>query len=114
MNDTGKFTPVEPTSQDSNNIALPFSAIGLVILTSACWGGNPVAAKYSLFSEETLLGLPPLTVSGIRFAMATLFMVVWCRLLKEPIKLLVDSLARAFLPERYCSLKSPPLLLAFI
>ncbi|MAT10653.1 MAG: hypothetical protein CMM02_06555 [Rhodopirellula sp.] len=97
MNDTGKFTPVQPTTQGSSNIALPFSAIGLVILTSACWGGNPVAAKYSLFSEETLLGLPPLTVSGIRFAMATLFMVVWCQIAKEPIKLARGQLGPCFL-----------------
>jgi len=85
MNDNGKSTPVEPTTQDSSKIALPLSAVGLVVLTAACWGGNPVAAKYSLFSEETQLGLPPLTVSGIRFAMATVFMVVWCLLVKAPI-----------------------------
>lgn len=85
MNDNGKFTSVESTTQDSPNIALPLSAVGLVVLTAACWGGNPVAAKYSLFSEETNFGLPPLTVSGIRFAMATVFMVVWCLLVKAPI-----------------------------
>lgn len=85
MNDNGKFTSVEPTTQDCNNTALPFSAVVLVVLTAACWGGNPVAAKYSLISEQAKLGLPPLTVSGIRFAMATVFMIVWCVLVKAPI-----------------------------
>ncbi len=87
MNDNGKFTSVNPPSQDSSLIALPFTAVALVVLTAACWGGNPVAAKYSLFSEETQHGLPPLTVSGIRFAMATLFMVVWCLCSRAPIRL---------------------------
>ena len=45
MNDNGKFTSVEPTTQDCNNTALPFSAVVLVVLTAACWGGTPVAAK---------------------------------------------------------------------
>lgn len=41
--------------------------------TSACWGGTPVAIHYS---ADTL---PPVMIAGIRFALAALFMLVWCR-----------------------------------
>ena len=46
----------------------------LALLTVALWGGNPVAVS---FSVDTL---PPVAVAGIRFAMATAFMLFWCRL----------------------------------
>ena len=97
MNDTGKFTPVQPTSQGSSSPALNFKAVALVVLTAACWGGNPVAAKYSLFSTDTNLGLPPLTVSGLRFAMATVFMVIWCLVSRSPIKLTRKQILPCFL-----------------
>lgn len=44
----------------------------LTLLTVALWGGNPVA---TLFSTDAL---PPITVAGLRFLMATGVMFVWC------------------------------------
>ncbi|MFP6752659.1 MAG: DMT family transporter [Pirellulaceae bacterium] len=44
----------------------------LVLLTAALWGATPVAASFSLDS------LPPIAVSGLRFSLATLFMLAWC------------------------------------
>ena len=45
----------------------------LVLLTVALWGGTPVAIRYSVDV------LPPVAVSGLRFALAALFMLAWCR-----------------------------------
>jgi drug/metabolite transporter (DMT)-like permease len=42
--------------------------------TSALWGGTPVAIH---FSTDTL---PPVMVAALRFALAALFMLFWCRL----------------------------------
>ena len=58
-----------------------------VVSTAALWGGNPVAAKYTLMSDYTNYGLPPLTVSGIRFLLATFFMLIWCQFEKSPWKI---------------------------
>ncbi len=44
----------------------------LTLLTVALWGGNPVATLYSTDA------LPPVTVSGLRFLMATGVMLIWC------------------------------------
>ncbi len=49
------------------------TSLGLTILIMALWGGNAVAVS---FSVDTL---PPVAVAGIRFAMGTAFMVVYCR-----------------------------------
>jgi len=49
-------------------------AVLLVLLTVALWGGNPVATRYAIDA------LPPITVAGLRFLMATAVMLVWCRL----------------------------------
>ncbi|MCS5584624.1 MAG: DMT family transporter, partial [Pseudomonadales bacterium] len=67
------------------NLPLPVWIAVVIVCTAALWGGNPVAAKYSLFSETTGIGLPPITVSGIRFLLATLFMVFWCRGVRSPL-----------------------------
>ncbi|MFP6648976.1 MAG: DMT family transporter [Pirellulaceae bacterium] len=48
------------------------TSIMLVLLTAALWGATPVAVSFSLDS------LPPIAVSGLRFGLATLFMLVWC------------------------------------
>ena len=55
-----------------------------VVSTAALWGGNPVAAKFTLMSDYTDYGLPPITVSGIRFLLATFFMLIWCQFEKSP------------------------------
>lgn len=44
----------------------------LVLLTAALWGATPVAVSFSLDT------LPPIAVSGLRFSLATLFMLAWC------------------------------------
>lgn len=44
----------------------------LTLLTVVLWAGNPVA---TLFSVDYL---PPITVAGLRFLMATGVMVLWC------------------------------------
>jgi drug/metabolite transporter (DMT)-like permease len=46
----------------------------LALLTAALWGANPVAVSFSVDA------LPPVAVAAIRFAMATAFMWVWCRI----------------------------------
>jgi drug/metabolite transporter (DMT)-like permease len=46
----------------------------LALLTAALWGANPVAVSFSIDA------LPPVAVAAIRFAMATVFMWVWCRI----------------------------------
>jgi drug/metabolite transporter (DMT)-like permease len=45
---------------------------GLTLLTVVLWGGNPVATRFSVDA------LPPVTVSGLRFLLATGVMLVWC------------------------------------
>jgi len=44
------------------------------LATSALWGGTPAAIH---FTTDTL---PPVMVAALRFALAALFMVFWCRL----------------------------------
>ena len=46
---------------------------GLALLTSAFWGGTPVAISYSVDQ------LPPQAVAAIRFGLAAVFMLAWCR-----------------------------------
>ena len=49
------------------------TAAALALLTAVLWGATPVAVSYSV--DE----LPPVAVSGIRFALAAVFMLGWCR-----------------------------------
>ena len=46
--------------------------MGLTILIVALWGGNAVAVSFSVDV------LPPVAVAGLRFTMATAFMLVYC------------------------------------
>jgi drug/metabolite transporter (DMT)-like permease len=48
------------------------TAAALTLLTVALWGGNPVATRFSTDA------LPPVTVSGLRFLLATAVMLAWC------------------------------------
>ncbi len=67
-------TPLRhPGPQEYEEPIGPRSAT-LTLLTAALWGATPVAVKYSLDK------LPPIAVSGIRFALAAFFMVFWCRI----------------------------------
>jgi drug/metabolite transporter (DMT)-like permease len=52
--------------------SLDTRALLLVLLTVALWGGNPVATRFAIDA------LPPVTVSGLRFLMATVVMLGWC------------------------------------
>ncbi|MFP6574929.1 MAG: DMT family transporter [Pirellulaceae bacterium] len=49
-----------------------FPSAALILMTAALWGGTPVAVSYSVDL------LPPVAVSGLRFALAALFMCFWC------------------------------------
>lgn len=62
----------------------------LALLTAALWGGNPVAVSYSVDS------LPPVAVAAVRFAMAAIFMAVWCRVAHVPLRLQQGQFVPAF------------------
>lgn len=49
------------------------SAVALTLTTIALWGGNPVAMKF------TLAGFPVIAIAAMRFALAAVFMLFWCR-----------------------------------
>ena len=49
------------------------TSAGFSVLLAILWGGGPVAISYSVDT------LPPVAVAGIRFALAALFMLFWCR-----------------------------------
>jgi drug/metabolite transporter (DMT)-like permease len=51
---------------------LTLTTAGLTLLTVMLWGGNPVATRYSIDA------LPPITVAGLRFLLATVWMLGWC------------------------------------
>ncbi len=53
---------------------LNLRAVLLTLLTVVLWGGNPVATRFSIDA------LPPITVAGLRFLMATVVMIAWCRI----------------------------------
>ncbi|MBJ42228.1 MAG: hypothetical protein CMJ80_02855 [Planctomycetaceae bacterium] len=55
------------------------TAFALTLLVVALWGGNSVAVVYSVDS------LPPIAVAGMRFALGTIVMLVWCRIEGTPI-----------------------------
>lgn len=57
------------------------AATGVVLLTAALWGGTPTAVKF------TTPHLGPITISGIRFGLAGLFMVGWCGLQGKEMRL---------------------------
>lgn len=65
---------------------LTWRSVALVLLTVALWGGNPVATRYSTDA------LPPITVSGLRFFLATLLMIGWCWVERVPFRLRSDQL----------------------
>ncbi|MEC7566636.1 MAG: DMT family transporter [Planctomycetota bacterium] len=86
-NEAPLVEPSDALVPPRRNPPLPVWIAVVIVCTAALWGGNPVAAKYSLFSETTGIGLPPITVSGIRFLLATLFMVFWCRMVRSPLSI---------------------------
>ena len=69
----GKTPPEKTTPQPATTGDEPLTvmAVGLVMLTVVLWAGTPVAIR---FSTDLL---PPFSVSGIRFALAAVFMLGW-------------------------------------
>ncbi len=67
--------PRQPIAAPDANLTA--TAVGLCLLTSALWGGTPVAISYSVDT------LPPIAVAAIRFALAALFMFIWCFVLGD-------------------------------
>lgn len=63
-----------PISRRPALTPVSWQTASLTLLTVALWGGNPVAVSYSVDT------LPPVAVAGIRFAMAAVFMLFWCKL----------------------------------
>ena len=61
----------EPAAATTGDEPLSLVAVGLVMLTVVLWAGTPVAIR---FSTDLL---PPFSVSGIRFALAAIFMLGW-------------------------------------
>ena len=56
-------------------------AAALATLTAALWGGTPVAISFAAES------LPPVMIAAVRFTMASVFMLFWCRFEKSSIRL---------------------------
>jgi len=57
------------------------AAVGLSLLTAALWGGTAVGSAFALDA------LPPIAVGGIRFSLAAVFMIGWCRWERSPLTL---------------------------
>lgn len=51
---------------------LDSKSLAIVLLTSALWGGTPVAVSFAALS------LPPVAIAAVRFSLGTLFMLAWC------------------------------------
>lgn len=70
-------------SANDSDTSRPLSpnAVGLILLTAVIWGATPVAISYSIVS------LPPVCVAAIRFALAAVFMLFWCRLENTSVRL---------------------------
>jgi drug/metabolite transporter (DMT)-like permease len=60
-------------SQAAERVPMGLGACSLTLLTAALWGGTPVAIRF------TTDRLPPVMVAAIRFGMAAVFMLGWCR-----------------------------------
>ena len=58
----------------------PLSA-SLAVFTAMLWGGTAVGSRIAVDA------IPPLALGGLRFAMAAVFMLVWCRMERSPLGL---------------------------
>lgn len=72
-------TVSDPSPSSPGNQPLNLTAVMLTMLTVVLWAGTPVAVRYS--TER----LPPVTVAGLRFAMAALFMAGWATAHRVPV-----------------------------
>ncbi len=67
--------------QDETAQPLDARSVAIVLLTSALWGGTPVAVSFAASS------LPPVAIAAVRFLLASIFMLFWCWTGSTPIKL---------------------------
>lgn len=70
-----------PSLSSSENQPLNLTAVLLTLLTVVLWAGTPVAVR---FATERL---PPVTVAGLRFAIAAVFMAGWSTAHRVPVLL---------------------------
>lgn len=56
-------------------------SVALAVLTTWLWGGTAVSNQYCTDV------LPPILLGGLRFGLAAMFMVVWCRVEQTPLLL---------------------------
>ena len=68
------------TSSSSAQPVGPTSA-SLTLLTAALWGGTTVAMSYGLESVE------PVAMAAMRFGIGCLFLLLWCRWERTPLRL---------------------------
>lgn len=78
-NPSGVAIPAAPARASGHRFGP--SAVGLSLLTAALWGGTAVGSRFALDA------LPPIAVGGIRFALAAIFMIGWCRWERSPLTL---------------------------
>jgi len=68
------MTPRTETAEACTSLpAVGLRTASLALMTAALWGGNPAAVSFSLDA------FPPIFAAGLRFALASVFMLVWCR-----------------------------------
>ena len=64
---------------DEHNQRLGSGAVSLTLLTAVLWSATSVGNR---FAVDTV---PPIAVGGIRFALAAVFMLAWCRFERAPL-----------------------------
>lgn len=74
--------------ESPRNQPLNLTAVVLTMLTVVLWAGTPVAVRFSTDR------LPPVTVAGLRFAIAAVFMAGWAAVHKVPILLTPRELVK--------------------
>lgn len=77
MTQPNAATPAAATGHEPIGLATTAWAL----LLSALWSGTPVAVKYSSATLE------PMAVAGIRFGLAALCVLAWCRWFRAPLAL---------------------------
>lgn len=65
---------------DEHNQRLGAGAVSLTLLTAVLWSGTAVGNR---FAVDTV---PPIAVGGVRFGLAAVFMLAWCRIERAPLR----------------------------
>lgn len=68
-----------PASHFPHHLPMGPVSVSLAILSVVLWGGTAVANQFAIDVY------PPLLVGGIRFGLASIFMVGWCLIARKPI-----------------------------